>query len=76
VVAPPAEPIKPEVVKKALEPIPDNEVEVDITLLPLVQIKRLELSAEDAGFALEQEKASDKPRQSVINYLETVVAGK
>jgi hypothetical protein len=76
VVAPPAEHIKPEVVKKALEPIPDNEVEVDITLLPLVQIKRLELSSEDAGYALEQEKASDKPRQSVINYLETVVAGK
>lgn len=75
-VAPPVEPIKPEVVKKALEPIPDNEVEVDITLLPLVQIKRLELSTEDAGYALEQERASDKPRQSVINYLETVVAGK
>lgn len=60
------------VLEKAATPIQDDEIEVDITILPLVQIKQLGLSAEDAEAALELEMSAKKPRQSVVDYLKSV----
>jgi hypothetical protein len=69
------EPVKDQLLEQAMTPVPDDEVEVDITLLSLTHIKRLELGPEDAEAALEQERASKKPRQSVIDYLTSVAGG-
>lgn len=72
VVEKPIVPTSEELVKVAMQPVPDDEIEVDITILPLTQIKRLELDKESATDALELERSSKKPRQSVIAYLESL----
>lgn len=63
------------ILEQAYTPIPDDEIEVDITILPLVQIKQLELGPEDAQMALELEQSAPKPRKSVLEYLQTLIKG-
>lgn len=64
-----------EILVKASEPVPDDEVEIDITIMPLIAIKKLDLSKEDAAMALESERSASKPRASVVKYLEQVISG-
>lgn len=71
----PSKPVNQDILAQAMTPIPDDEVEVDITILPLVQIKQLDLGPEDAKAALDSERSAAKPRASVIKYLEELAAG-